>query len=103
MNWKCKRCGTVHTQNPVECRNCSNSNFRPMTAEETASESTGVESPEPIDPDDSARTVSSMEGGDSSPDVNLDGSIARGDSKASDDTASDSSLFSRFRSLIPFL
>ncbi len=74
-----------------------------MTAEETASESIGVESPDPIDPDDSARTVSSMAGGDSSPDVNLDGSIANADSEAPDDTGSDSTLFSRFRSLIPFL
>lgn len=87
MNWECDRCGTVHTQNAVECRSCGHQILSPISDEEAANRSGGIDSPEALS--DVQRTGRSVEPEyESSPGVSVDGSVA--ESSAPDPASSPS-------------
>lgn len=76
MAWRCDRCGTIHTQNPRECRQCKNTTFEPVGAGELEDQSVGIDSPEPMDSADIETISGTIETkGDPSPDLNPDGSL----------------------------
>lgn len=79
MPWACDRCGTIHTQNPAECRSCGHQIFDPVSRQELARRSEGINDPETMDAED-IRTMGTTPDPeyDSSPDVAVDGSIADG-------------------------
>jgi hypothetical protein len=80
MYWECDRCGTVHTQNPDECRDCSHHIFTPVSADEVQNRSSGTESPQAMS--DVPRGSSTVDPEyESSPDVSIDGSLADSQSK----------------------
>lgn len=83
MPWACDRCGTIHTQNPAECRSCGHGIFAPISRKEVARQSAGVDAPEAM-ADEEVGTMGTAPDPDydSSPDVAVDGSIA-GDSNES--------------------
>jgi len=74
MHWACGRCGTLHTQNPNECRNCGETTFKPVRDEELPD--TGGQGPEAVEPD-RTQTYGAAPEPDfiSGPDVAVDGSV----------------------------
>ena len=74
MFWMCTRCGTVHTQNPDECRECTATTFEP--AAESDLQSSSSTSPDALD-DTETQTYGTTPDPelDSSPDVAVDGSV----------------------------
>ena len=77
MNWKCKQCGTVHTQNPAQCRQCGNEILTPMSDAELERQTESTAAPDAMDSEE-IRTYGSKEPEyESSPDVAPDGSIKR--------------------------
>lgn len=69
MNWRCKHCGRIHTQNPKQCRQCGHKILRTVSDAELEHEGTGAPTPEPMDTDD-VRTYGRTEPEyESSPDV----------------------------------
>jgi len=74
MNWACERCGTLHTQNPNECRNCGETTFAPVRDEELPD--TGGQGPEAVETDHAQTYGTTPEPDfDSGPDVAVDGSV----------------------------
>lgn len=75
MNWECDRCGTVHTQNAAECENCGHQILSPISDEEVANRSSGINNPEPLsDVQQTGRTVEPEY--EPLPDVAVDDSVA---------------------------
>lgn len=76
MPWACTRCGTLHTQNPSDCRECGHRIFTSVSREEAGQRSEGIEGPDPLSDDEilSMGTEPDPEF-ESSPDLNPDGSI----------------------------
>lgn len=89
MAWACDRCGTLHTQNPSECRNCGHQIFEPIGDTELRRHSESTTQPEAID-DSAVKTMgTSVEPDyDSSPDVAVDGSIADEEGNGGESTVS---------------
>jgi len=74
MNWACERCGTLHTQNPNECRNCGETTFGPVHDEELPD--TGGQGPEAVETDRTQTYGTTPEPDfESGPDVAVDGSV----------------------------
>ena len=74
MNWACGRCGTLHTQNPNECRNCGKATFRPVRHEELPD--TGDQGPEAVETTRTQTYGTTPEPDfDSGPDVAVNGSV----------------------------
>jgi len=93
MFWMCTRCGTVHTQNPDECRECTATTFEPVAESDLqSSSSTG---PDALD-DTETQTYGTTPDPEfeSSPDVAVDGSVEAGqhDSTPAPDETSESGL-----------
>ena len=76
MYWRCDHCGTIHTQNPRECRRCGHGVFAPVSAAELERHSEGTEAPEAMT-DVPTYGSASESSGVSGPDVALDGSVQR--------------------------
>jgi predicted nucleic acid-binding Zn-ribbon protein len=77
MPWACDRCGTLHTQNPDECRSCGHRIFEPVTATEASGRSEGIDEPDAMEIDgDRVMGAAGEPEYDSSPDVAVDGSVA---------------------------
>ena len=95
MLWVCDRCGTIHSQNPPECRNCGHRIFDSMQPTEYERQY-GEEPPEAVD---DAITMGTTPEPDfeSSPDVAVDGSIDTGNDQEanSNQQQGDSSLLGR--------
>ncbi|WP_367175782.1 amino acid permease [Haloarcula rubripromontorii] len=74
MFWMCTRCGTVHTQNPNESRECTATTFEPVA--ESNLQSSSSTSPDALD-DTETQTYGTTPDPEfeSSPDVAVDGSI----------------------------
>ena len=80
MHWACNQCGTIHTQNASQCRECGHQILRPATDAELQRQSSGIDEPESMDT--VSRTGESVDPEyQSSPDVNIDGSLASTDSE----------------------
>lgn len=77
MAWECDRCGTIHTQNPSECRSCGHNIFQPVSDAELQRQSTSHTSPTASAVSAGQVTGTAQEPDyDSSPDVAVDGSVA---------------------------
>jgi len=74
MFWMCTRCGTVHTRNPDECRECTATTFEPVAESDLqSSSSTG---PDALDDTDTHTYGTTPDPEfESSPDVAVDGSV----------------------------
>lgn len=90
--WSCELCDSVHTKNPNNCRKCGHHVFRPVYTDELRERSEGNPNIDPIELD---YTVGSPRDYDieSSPDLNLDGSIKRREAESNADKPS--SIFGR--------
>jgi predicted nucleic acid-binding Zn-ribbon protein len=74
MFWMCTRCGTVHTQNPDECRECTATTFEPVA--ESDFQSTSSTGPDALDDTDTQTYGTTPDPEfESSPDVAVDGSV----------------------------
>lgn len=85
MQWACNHCGTLHTQNPSECRRCSNRTFNPVSDDEMPS--SDRDEPEAVASDqvDTYGTTPD-ESYESGPDVAVDGSVAANQQRSSEQT-----------------
>jgi len=98
MLWVCDRCGTIHSQNPLECRECGHRIFDSMHADEYERKY-DEEPPAPVDDAITMGTTPEPDF-DSSPDVAVDGSVDRDNGSREDDTEHQGgrrSLFDRLR------
>ena len=94
MNWECDRCGTIHTQNAIECRSCGHQILSPISDGEVAERSGGINGPEALS--DIQQTGQRVEPDyESSPDVSVDGSIAESSAKPEDTPTPSGSGFGR--------
>jgi len=84
MNWRCKHCGRIHTQNPKQCRQCGHEILRPVSDAEIEREGSGAPTPEPMDTDDVQTYGRTEPEYQSAPDVALDGSIRREETDSRD-------------------
>lgn len=104
MPWECDRCHTVHNANLGQCRSCGHSVFSPISHDDVAERSEGVQSPEPMDAGSIGTTAGSGNAdftGSRSPDVALDGSMKTESVSESDVVESNSGgLLSSIRSAI---
>jgi predicted nucleic acid-binding Zn-ribbon protein len=100
MAWACDRCGTLHTQNPAECRSCGHQIFEPVSDAELQRRSEDTEQPETVD-DSSVQTMGTITepDHDSSPDVAVDGSIADDNKQTESTTSVRTSSDGAFRSV----
>ena len=74
MNWACSKCGTLHTQNPKECRNCGRTALKPIS--DSGLPNADTSGPAPLETDQTQTFGTEPEPEyESSPDVSVDGSI----------------------------
>lgn len=106
MAWACDRCGTLHTQNPAECRSCGHQIFTPVSRDELARQSEGIDDPAALD-DETIQTMGTTPDPeyDSSPDVAVDGSIATetADSTTASQSAASGGLWSIYATVRAFV
>ena len=101
MAWECDRCGTVHTQNPSECRGCGHNIFQPVSDAELQRQSTSHTSPtaSAVSAGQVTGTAQEPDYG-ASPDVGIDGSLADEDTDSvASEHSSQSANPSRARSV----
>jgi ribosomal protein L40E len=101
MQWACARCDTLHTQNAASCRSCGHEILRPVDERELEARSEGTAAPAPMDIDDDRVLGTSPEPEyATSPDVAVDGSVARTPDNEQDE--SPTGWWTRLRALLPF-
>lgn len=76
MAWKCDRCGTLHTQNPTECRECGHQIFSPVSNRSLRERTSKHTAPKGIEPQrDQIIGTTPDDDYDRGPDVAKDGTL----------------------------